>query len=131
MVTYTTVPATEDSPETQEMWESPIERSLLSTPKHHKSYAPTSKASLPTRSHAATRYKGKDIAKPITPPSESASEEDSDPEQAQKDNDMQKKFLLSLHKVLSRNSTNLPTLPQNFSQYPKKRMYGYKSKIQD
>ncbi|GJV45071.1 retrovirus-related pol polyprotein from transposon TNT 1-94 [Tanacetum coccineum] len=48
------------------------------TPKHHKSYAPTSKASLPTRSHAATRYKGKEIAKPITPPSESAFEEDSD-----------------------------------------------------
>ncbi|GJV47758.1 hypothetical protein Tco_1437970 [Tanacetum coccineum] len=44
--------------------------------KSHKSYAPTSKASLPTRSHATTRYKGKEIAKPITPPSESASEED-------------------------------------------------------
>ncbi|GJZ64662.1 retrovirus-related pol polyprotein from transposon TNT 1-94 [Tanacetum coccineum] len=28
------------------------------------------------RSHATTRYKGKEIAKPITPPSESASEED-------------------------------------------------------
>ncbi|GJZ04709.1 retrovirus-related pol polyprotein from transposon TNT 1-94 [Tanacetum coccineum] len=51
------------------------------TSKPHKSYAPTSKASLPTRSHATTRYKGKEIAKPITPPSESASEEDSDPEQ--------------------------------------------------
>ncbi|GJY65970.1 hypothetical protein Tco_0468208 [Tanacetum coccineum] len=43
------------------------------TSKPHKSYAPTSKASLPTRSHATTRYKGKEIAKPITPPSESAS----------------------------------------------------------
>ncbi|GJX52499.1 retrovirus-related pol polyprotein from transposon TNT 1-94 [Tanacetum coccineum] len=64
------------------------------TPKHHKSYAPTSKASLPTRSHAATRYKGKEIAKPITPPSESAFEEDSDPEQAQKDKDMQKNLAL-------------------------------------
>ncbi|GJR42590.1 retrovirus-related pol polyprotein from transposon TNT 1-94 [Tanacetum coccineum] len=64
------------------------------TPKHHKSYAPTSKASLPTRSHATTRYKGKEIAKPITPPSESASEEDSDPEQAQKDKDMQKNLAL-------------------------------------
>ncbi|GJT74684.1 integrase, catalytic region, zinc finger, CCHC-type containing protein [Tanacetum coccineum] len=40
------------------------------TPKHHKAYAPTSKVSLPTRSHTATRYKGKEIAKPITPPSE-------------------------------------------------------------
>ncbi|GKE91118.1 hypothetical protein Tco_1572213, partial [Tanacetum coccineum] len=55
------------------------------TSKSHKSYAPTSKASLPTTSHATTRNKGKEIAKPITPPSESAFEEDSDPEQAQKD----------------------------------------------
>ncbi|GJR33173.1 hypothetical protein Tco_1109405 [Tanacetum coccineum] len=52
------------------------------TSKPHKSYAPKLKASLPTRSHATTRYKGKEIAKPITPPSESVSEEDSDPEQA-------------------------------------------------
>ncbi|GKB67344.1 retrovirus-related pol polyprotein from transposon TNT 1-94 [Tanacetum coccineum] len=64
------------------------------TSKPYKSYAPTSKASLPTRSHATTRYKGKEIAKPITPPSESASEEDSDPEQAQKDKDMQKNLAL-------------------------------------
>ncbi|GJT20892.1 hypothetical protein Tco_0890829 [Tanacetum coccineum] len=62
--------------------------------KSHKSYAPTSKASLPTRSHATTIYKGKEIAKPITPPSESASEEDSDPEQAQRDKDMQKNLAL-------------------------------------
>ncbi|GKC19737.1 retrovirus-related pol polyprotein from transposon TNT 1-94 [Tanacetum coccineum] len=60
------------------------------TSKPHKSYAPTSKASLPTRSHATTRYKGKEIDKPITPPSESTSEEDSDPEQAQKDKDINK-----------------------------------------
>nr|GFB35147.1 hypothetical protein [Tanacetum cinerariifolium] len=39
-------------------------------------------------------YKGKEIAKPITPPSETASEEDSDPEQAQKDKDMQKNLAL-------------------------------------
>ncbi|GKF63952.1 hypothetical protein Tco_0187400, partial [Tanacetum coccineum] len=50
------------------------------TSKPHKSYAPTSKALLPSRSHATTRYKGKEIAKPITPPSESAFEEDSDKE---------------------------------------------------
>nr|GFD05056.1 hypothetical protein [Tanacetum cinerariifolium] len=50
-------------------------------PKSHKSYAPPSKQSSSTRSHASTRYTGKEIAKPITPPSESASsEEDSDPE---------------------------------------------------
>ncbi|GKB17700.1 hypothetical protein Tco_0851623 [Tanacetum coccineum] len=59
------------------------------TSKPHKSYAPTSRASLPPRSHATTRYKGKEIAKPITP-----SEEDSDPEQAQKDKDMQKNLAL-------------------------------------
>ncbi|GJZ60296.1 hypothetical protein Tco_0616112 [Tanacetum coccineum] len=34
------------------------------------------------------------IAKPITPPSESASEEDTDPEQAQRDKDMQKNLAL-------------------------------------
>ncbi|GJS80389.1 retrovirus-related pol polyprotein from transposon TNT 1-94, partial [Tanacetum coccineum] len=45
-------------------------------PKSHKSYAPPSKQSSSTRSHASTKYKGKEIAKPITPPSESASEED-------------------------------------------------------
>ncbi|GJW30153.1 hypothetical protein Tco_0047028 [Tanacetum coccineum] len=44
-------------------------------PKYHKSYAPPSKQSSSTRSHATTKYKGKEIAKPITPLSESASEE--------------------------------------------------------
>nr|GEW62433.1 MAK10-like protein [Tanacetum cinerariifolium] len=48
--------------------------------KSQKSYAPSSKPSIPTRSHTTTRYKGKEIAKPVTPPSESASEEDSHPE---------------------------------------------------
>nr|GEW48472.1 hypothetical protein [Tanacetum cinerariifolium] len=46
------------------------------------------------RSHTTTRHKGKEIAKPITPPSETASEEDSDPEQAQRDKDMQKNLAL-------------------------------------
>nr|GFB38456.1 ribonuclease H-like domain-containing protein [Tanacetum cinerariifolium] len=45
-------------------------------------------------SNAYTKYEGKEIAKPITPPSESASEEDSDPEQAQRDKDMQKNLAL-------------------------------------
>ncbi|GKC65316.1 hypothetical protein Tco_1097914 [Tanacetum coccineum] len=66
------------------------------TSKSHKSYAPTSKTSLLTRSHATTRHKGKEIAKPITPPSESAFEEDNDPEQAQKDKEMQKNLALVL-----------------------------------
>ncbi|GJU90179.1 hypothetical protein Tco_1302602 [Tanacetum coccineum] len=40
------------------------------------------------------RYNRKELAKPITPPSESASEEDSDLEQAQKDKDIQKNLVL-------------------------------------
>ncbi|GKE88169.1 hypothetical protein Tco_1565644, partial [Tanacetum coccineum] len=63
-------------------------------PKSHKPYAPTSKQSSSTRSNASTKFKGKAIAKLITPPSESASEEDSDPEQAQRDKDMQKNMAL-------------------------------------
>nr|GEY56082.1 hypothetical protein [Tanacetum cinerariifolium] len=60
------------------------------TSKSHKSHASSSKPSILTRSHTTIRYKGKEIAKPITPPSEAASEEDNDPEQAQRDKDMQK-----------------------------------------
>ncbi|GJU17565.1 hypothetical protein Tco_1145531 [Tanacetum coccineum] len=63
-------------------------------PKPHSSYAPPAKTSPSNRSHATTRHKGKKIAKPITPPSESAYEEDSDPEQAQGDKDMQKNLAL-------------------------------------
>nr|GEW89012.1 integrase, catalytic region, zinc finger, CCHC-type, peptidase aspartic, catalytic [Tanacetum cinerariifolium] len=42
---------------------------------------------------------GKEIAKPITHPFESASEEDSDPEQAQRDKDMQKNLALIAKKT--------------------------------
>nr|GEU55013.1 hypothetical protein [Tanacetum cinerariifolium] len=44
--------------------------------------------------YQTSRHKGKEIAKPITPPSEIASEEDSDPEQSQRDKDMQKNLAL-------------------------------------
>nr|GEV23546.1 hypothetical protein [Tanacetum cinerariifolium] len=64
------------------------------TSRSHKSHTPSSKPSIQTRSHTTTRYKGKEIAKPITPPSETASEEDSDPEQARRDKDMQKNLAL-------------------------------------
>ncbi|GJY04359.1 retrovirus-related pol polyprotein from transposon TNT 1-94, partial [Tanacetum coccineum] len=43
---------------------------------------------------ASTRNKGKGIAKPVTPQSKSVSEDDSDPEQAQRDKDMQKNLAL-------------------------------------
>nr|GEY33116.1 hypothetical protein [Tanacetum cinerariifolium] len=46
------------------------------------------------RSHTTTRHKGKEIAKPIKPPSETAFEEDSDPEQAKRDKNMQKNLAL-------------------------------------
>nr|GFA25564.1 hypothetical protein [Tanacetum cinerariifolium] len=52
------------------------------TPRSHISSAPSPKPLIPSRSQTTTRHKGKEIAKPITPPSETASEEDSDPEQA-------------------------------------------------
>nr|GEX78681.1 hypothetical protein [Tanacetum cinerariifolium] len=58
------------------------------------SQAPSPKPSIPSRSHTSTRHKGKEIAKPITPPSETTSEEDSDPKQAQRDKDMQKNLAL-------------------------------------
>nr|GEW81219.1 hypothetical protein [Tanacetum cinerariifolium] len=64
------------------------------TSRSHRSSAPSPKPSIPTRSHTTTRHKGKEIAKPITPPSKTASEEDSDPEQVQRDKDMQKNLAL-------------------------------------
>ncbi|GJU29879.1 hypothetical protein Tco_1173468 [Tanacetum coccineum] len=60
-------------------------------PKSHKSYAPPSKQSSFTRSNASTKFKGKEINEPITPLSESAFKEDSDPEQAQRNKDMKPK----------------------------------------
>nr|GEU93789.1 hypothetical protein [Tanacetum cinerariifolium] len=60
----------------------------------HRSQEPSPKPLMSTRSHTATRHKGKEIAKPITPPSEIAFEEDSDPKQAQRDKDMQKNLAL-------------------------------------
>nr|GEX57879.1 retrovirus-related Pol polyprotein from transposon TNT 1-94 [Tanacetum cinerariifolium] len=64
------------------------------TSRSHKSHAPSTKPSIPTRSHTTTRHKDKEIAQPITPPSETTFEEDNDPEQAQKDKDMQKNLAL-------------------------------------
>ncbi|GJY84892.1 hypothetical protein Tco_0498918 [Tanacetum coccineum] len=55
---------------------------------------------------------GKDIAKPITPPSKSAFKEDSDPEQAQRDKDMQKNLALIakyFKKIYKPTNNNLKT----------------------
>ncbi|GJX69640.1 retrovirus-related pol polyprotein from transposon TNT 1-94 [Tanacetum coccineum] len=97
------------------------------TSKSHKSYAPTSKASLPTRFFMHTdKYKGKEKPNPITPPSESASEEDSDPEQAQKDKDMQKnlaliaKYFKKLYKPTNNNlKTSSNTRNKNVDTTPR------------
>nr|GFB73247.1 hypothetical protein [Tanacetum cinerariifolium] len=103
---YSTVDACQTA---QEMWEA-IERNAnplalvataqasqdpyYQTSRSHRSQAPSSKPSIPSRSHTTTRHKGKEIAKLITSPSETASEEDSDPEQAQRDKDKQNNLAL-------------------------------------
>nr|GEV93907.1 ribonuclease H-like domain-containing protein [Tanacetum cinerariifolium] len=82
------------------------------TSRSHKSHAPSSKPSIPTRSHTTTRHKGKEIAKPITPLSKTASEEDSDPKQAQRDKDMQKNLALTakyVKKIYKPTNNNLIT----------------------
>nr|GEX15212.1 retrovirus-related Pol polyprotein from transposon TNT 1-94 [Tanacetum cinerariifolium] len=82
------------------------------TSRSHRSSAPSSKLSIPTKSHTTTRHKGKEIAKPITPPSETASEEDNDPEQAQRDKDMQKNLaLIAMYfkKIYKPTNNNLKT----------------------
>ncbi|GJR35934.1 hypothetical protein Tco_1211618 [Tanacetum coccineum] len=65
----------------------PYPNNYYQAPKPQRSYAPAPK-------HASTRHKGKEIAKVVTPLSESGSDEDSDPEQAQKDKEMQKNLAL-------------------------------------
>nr|GEU32291.1 hypothetical protein [Tanacetum cinerariifolium] len=64
------------------------------TLRSHISQAPSSKPLISSRSHTSTRHKGKEISKPITPLSETASEEDIDPEQAQRDKDIEKNLAL-------------------------------------
>ncbi|GJZ94150.1 reverse transcriptase domain-containing protein [Tanacetum coccineum] len=72
----------------------PYSDNYYQAPKPQRSNAPSYKQSSSTRSSASTRHKGKEIAKPVTPQSESVSEEDSDPEQARRDKDMQKNLAL-------------------------------------
>nr|GEV36476.1 hypothetical protein [Tanacetum cinerariifolium] len=78
------------------------------TPRSHRSSAPSPKPSIPSRSQTTTKHKGKEIAKPITPPSETASKEDSDPEQAQRDKDMQKNlaFIAKYFKKINKPTNN-------------------------
>ncbi|GJZ59787.1 hypothetical protein Tco_0615603 [Tanacetum coccineum] len=70
----------------------PYSDNYYQAPKPQRSNATSSS----TRPNASTRHKGKEIAKPITPQSESVSvsDEDSDPEQARRDKDMKKNLAL-------------------------------------
>ncbi|GKD08524.1 hypothetical protein Tco_1188209, partial [Tanacetum coccineum] len=68
----------------------PYSDNYYQVPKSQRSNATSSS----TRPSASTRHKGKEIVKPVTPQSESVSEEDSDPEQAYRDKDMQKNLAL-------------------------------------
>ncbi|GKD38682.1 hypothetical protein Tco_1258889, partial [Tanacetum coccineum] len=63
-------------------------------PKPHKPIAPSSRQITLSKSHATTRRKGKEVVKPVTPPSESALDEDGDEEHAQRDKQIQKSLAL-------------------------------------
>nr|GEU84841.1 hypothetical protein [Tanacetum cinerariifolium] len=80
-----------------------------------------------TRPNASTKYKGNEIAKPITPPSESDSKEDSDPKQAQRDKDMQKnlaliaKYFKKIYKPTNNNlRTSSNSKNKNMDTFPRK-----------
>nr|GFA16490.1 hypothetical protein [Tanacetum cinerariifolium] len=92
-----------------------------------------------------TRHKGKERAKPITPLSETASEEDSDPEQAQRDKDMQKNLaLIAKTSSNSRNKNvdqrtvnvigareNLGNTDEEVDEHELEAHYSYMAKIQE
>nr|GEZ03785.1 hypothetical protein [Tanacetum cinerariifolium] len=78
-----------------------------------------------------TIHKGNEIAKPITPPSETDSKEDNNPEQAQRDKDMQKnlaliaKYFKKIYKPINNNlrtssnskNKNVDTTPREFRHF--------------
>ncbi|GJU02257.1 hypothetical protein Tco_1112595 [Tanacetum coccineum] len=70
---------------------------------------------------AKTRHNGKETTKPITPPSELASEEDSNPEQAQKDTEMRR--IWHHCKVFRRSTNTYNKQLRNFLNMPEKRMW--------
>ncbi|GKA02660.1 hypothetical protein Tco_0675441 [Tanacetum coccineum] len=63
-------------------------------PKPYKPRVPSSRQTTSTRSNATTKHKGKEIVKEPSPQFESASEEDSDEEQTQRDKQIQKSLAL-------------------------------------
>ncbi|GJR10773.1 hypothetical protein Tco_0793425 [Tanacetum coccineum] len=65
------------------------------SPKPYKIHTHSSRQTPSTRTHDTTRNKGKEIVKPPSPQSESASEEDIDEEQTHRDKKMQKSLALT------------------------------------
>nr|GFC24359.1 hypothetical protein [Tanacetum cinerariifolium] len=85
--------------------------------------------------HTTTRYKGKEIAKPITPPSETTFKEDNDLKQAQRDKDMQKNLDLIakyFQKIYKPTNNNLRTSsnPRNKNVDTTSRLVAQQSGIQ-
>ncbi|GJX58878.1 hypothetical protein Tco_0290268 [Tanacetum coccineum] len=122
IVTTPAVPATEDSPAVPE--QTTVETVMNMTPENRAHFESEKEAihliltgigdeiystvdACQTAQEMWEAIERLQQAKPITPPSESASEEDSDPEQAQKDKDMQKNLAL-IAKVLQETVQNLP-----------------------
>nr|GEY24725.1 retrovirus-related Pol polyprotein from transposon TNT 1-94 [Tanacetum cinerariifolium] len=101
------------------------------TSKSHKPYVPSAKPLISTRSHTTTRSKGKEIAKPITPPFESASEEDNDPEQAQRDKDMQKNLALIAKNPKSQKGLKTLHKDEEIDEQQLEARYSYMTKIQE
>ncbi|GJX13946.1 hypothetical protein Tco_0205704 [Tanacetum coccineum] len=87
----------------------PYSDNYYQTPKPQRSNAPSYMQSSSTRPSATTRHKGKEIAKLVTPQSESVSEEDSDPNKLGGDKRMQKelgtlaKYFKKLYKPTNNN----------------------------
>ncbi|GKE01052.1 hypothetical protein Tco_1389035 [Tanacetum coccineum] len=86
----------------------PYSDNYYQAPKPQRSNATSSS----TRPSASTRHRGKEIAKPVTPQSESVFEKDNDPEQAQRDKDMQKNF--NPCKVFQKTLQTYQQQPSNF-----------------
>ncbi|GJZ05802.1 hypothetical protein Tco_0539595 [Tanacetum coccineum] len=95
-------------------------------PKSQKTHAPSSRKTPSTKTHATTRNTCKEIAKPVTPPSQSASKEDNDEEQAHMDKQIQKslafiaKHFKNIYKPTNNNlRTSSNTRNKNVDTYPR------------
>ncbi|GKA39683.1 hypothetical protein Tco_0732234 [Tanacetum coccineum] len=111
----------------------PYSDNYYQAPKPQRSNAPSYMQSSSIRPSATTRHKGKEIAKPVTPQSESVSEEDSDPEQARRDKDKKGTgtHLLSiseLYKTYQQHPSTLQTIGTRLRYpHPAEQVFHFKS----